>query len=240
MIGRLAAAVVEGFKNCGPYSDSAAYFNAVADAAIVKLKITDTIMPWVALGAFVFQDIVQNTALYSDSDPLFPLNHMDLGTQNILIDDEFNFLAIIDWEFAQTSPWQINHFPMPFPLVESDNEIRSILEDPDHIAHENVARQEAARRLYVQKFRDAEAGLQQQGRRLGGSFADVLDSPPSRVFAYFTTLGRLEMADEGLVHEMVRLAFGFEGERVEEYLRRTEEKARQAAGCSAAPDAGDA
>lgn len=156
------------------------------------------------------------------------MNHMDLGTQNILIDDEFNFLAIIDWEFAQTSPWLVNHFPMPFPLVESDDEIQTILEDPDHLAHENVPRQEAARRLYVQKFRDTEAEIEKEGRGLGGSFADVLDSPPSRLFACFTTVGRLEVVDEGLVREMVRLAFVFEGERADEYLCRMRENARQA------------
>ncbi|GKU11974.1 unnamed protein product, partial [Fusarium langsethiae] len=31
---------------------------------------------------------------------------MDLGTQNVLVDDDLNFLAVIDWEFAQTAPWQ--------------------------------------------------------------------------------------------------------------------------------------
>lgn len=61
---------------------------------------------------------------------------MDLGTQNILIDEAFNFLAIIDWEFAQTAPWQVNHYPMPFPLTSSD--IDDILKDPEHMAFGNV------------------------------------------------------------------------------------------------------
>jgi hypothetical protein len=57
---------------------------------------------------------------------------MDLGTQNILVDDRFNFRAIIDWEFAQTAPWQVNHYPMTFPLLESDTKIQGILQDPNH------------------------------------------------------------------------------------------------------------
>lgn len=40
MIGRLAAAVVEGFKNPDPYSDSAAYFDAVADVAVERFEVT--------------------------------------------------------------------------------------------------------------------------------------------------------------------------------------------------------
>lgn len=45
---------------------------------------------------------------------------MDIGTQNILVDDEYNLIAVIDWEFAQTAPWQTYDYPMPFPLRESD------------------------------------------------------------------------------------------------------------------------
>lgn len=68
----------------------------------------------------------------------FPLNHMDLGTQNILVDDTFNFVAIIDWEFAQTAPWQVNRYPMPLPLLGLDTE--DILRDPSHLAYRNVLR----------------------------------------------------------------------------------------------------
>lgn len=218
--------MTEGFKDQGPYSSSAAYFGEVADAAIHRLGIPDGLIPWEALAAFVFHDVVRSTALYSDGNKQFSLNHMDLGTQNILVDDEFNFLAIIDWGFAQTTPWAVNHYPMPFPLTGSDGEIQGILKDPEHLAHANVVRQETARRLYVQKFRDAEAELQEEGRRPEGSFAEVLDGRPSRVFACSSSLGRLEEADEGLVREMVRLAFGFDGERADKSLRSMEVEAR--------------
>lgn len=181
-------------------------------------------VPFAMLSAFVFDDIVRNTSLFEDSDTArrFPLNHMDLGTQNILVDARFNFLAIIDWEFAQTVPWQVNHYPMPFPLQESDEEITSILQDPDHPAHRNVTRQDSARRLYANKFREAEAELRKQGRTLGNSSADVLDSPAaSRIYACFTKLGRLPMSDEGFVHEMARLGFGLDAEGIERHLSRS-------------------
>lgn len=96
VVGRLASAVVEGLKDHGPFLNSAAYFGAIADAAIGKLQPSDSGVSWAALGAFVFQDIVQAAGLYADGDKRFPLNHMDLGTQNILVHDGFNFLAIID------------------------------------------------------------------------------------------------------------------------------------------------
>ncbi|KAK3384498.1 hypothetical protein B0T24DRAFT_515081 [Lasiosphaeria ovina] len=239
VIGRLASASAEGLRCHGPFSSTAEYFTAVADAAISKLDLTDTdsngVLSFTILGAFVFRDIVQNTTLFEDgsAEGRFPLNHMDLGTQNILVDDKFNFRAIIDWEFAQTAPWQVNHYPMPFPLLESDMEIQGILQDPNHPAHGNVSRQESARRLYTKKFRDAEVELRKIGRSLGSSFAEVLDSPASRIYACFTKLGRLPMADAGLVHEMVRLAFDLDAEGTERYLhvigdrlKRADNKAR--------------
>jgi len=72
-----------------------------------------------------------------------------------------------------------------------------------------------------------------KGRSLGSSFAEVLDSPASRIYACFTKLGRLPMADAGLVHEMVRLAFDLDAEGTERYLydigdrlKRVDKKAR--------------
>lgn len=35
---------------------------------------------------------------------------MDIGTQNILIDEEYNVVGIIDWEMAQSAPWTANYY----------------------------------------------------------------------------------------------------------------------------------
>lgn len=41
-----------------------------------------------------------------DTGP-FPLRHTDLGIHNILFDDEWNILSVIDWEFAIAAPWEM-------------------------------------------------------------------------------------------------------------------------------------
>ncbi|KAK0656773.1 hypothetical protein B0T16DRAFT_425256 [Cercophora newfieldiana] len=161
VIGRLANALAEGLRCHGPFSN----------VVISKLDLIDTglnngVLSFTTFSAFVFRDI------------------------NILVDDRFNFRAIIDWEFAQTAPWQVNHYLMPFPLLE----------------------------LYTKKFRDAEVELQKTVRSLRSSFTEVLDSPASRIYACFTKLGRLLMADAGLVHVMVQLAFDLDAEGTERYL----------------------
>ncbi|KAF2013272.1 hypothetical protein BU24DRAFT_442411 [Aaosphaeria arxii CBS 175.79] len=182
-IGPLAAAVAENFSSGGPFATSQQYFAAVGEARYTsarkdiseagELGESDR---FCVLGAFIFCDIVFNTELFKDRMSSFHLNHMDMGTQNILVDDDFNFLAIIDWEFAQTAPVQVNHFP-------------KILQDPDHIAFRNVSRQTAAQKLYQQKFQDAEQSLARKGRPVIPSIADGLQGPASRIYAILEKLG---------------------------------------------------
>lgn len=212
IIGKLAAGEL---MKLGPFSRAFDYFTALGNAAANNTTTR--------LGAFVFLDIVETTDLFGRSvtEEFFPFNHMDLGTQNILVDEHFNFVAIIDWEFAQTAPWQVIHYPMPFPLLSPTEDI---LHDPNHIAYNNVCRQDAAQKIYVQKFRDAERELEGKGRQLGGSFATSLDSPASRIYACFMNIGRLPAADEDLVHEMARLAFGLNPQEAEEYVRKVERR----------------
>jgi len=117
-VGPLASAAAEHFPSGGPFTTSQQYFAAVGEARYISARKgaseseePDESDKFSVLGAFVFCDIVSSTGLFTDKEPCFHLNHMDMGTQNILVDDDFNFLAIIDWEFAQTAPVQVNHFP---------------------------------------------------------------------------------------------------------------------------------
>ncbi|KAI0856613.1 hypothetical protein F4860DRAFT_528946 [Xylaria cubensis] len=215
IIGKLVIASTGELKEPGPFSRAADYFTSLGNAATNNTTIR--------LGAFVFLDIVKTTDLFKDTDTeaLFPFNHMDLGTQNILVDKNFNFIAIIDWEFAQTAPWQVIHYPMPFPLLGPDEDI---LRDPSHVAYKNVSRQDATRRIYHRKFRDAENELKASGRPLEGSFAATLDSLASRIYACFTNLGRIPTADGDLIYEMAGLAFGVNPQEAEEYVQKIKQK----------------
>lgn len=144
---------------------------------------------------------------------------MDMGTQNILVDDAYNLLAIIDWEFAQTAPWQTFHYPTPFPLRDTDSKIQQILDDQKSIAHKNIVRQSAARNLYRQGFERAE-----EGHTLHTSLAKTLDSPASRVYYLFTLLGRQPELDEQCVQVMVEVAYGWFEDQVKDYIQSFEGK----------------
>lgn len=224
-IGEISTAAADGLANHGPFSDAAAYFTAISQAKLSNAgqkSSPDKNDDFATLGVFVFLDIIRNTDLFKspESGEPFYFNHMDMGTQNILVDDHFNFLAVIDWEFAQTAPWQVNHYPMPFPLTSSDATIDEILKDPDHIAHDNISRQTAAQKLYRGKFQAAERELEKQGRPLLKSIADLLDREASRIYACFEDLGGFGNVDKELTYEMVRLAYGFDPGAIKHYLAK--------------------
>jgi hypothetical protein len=146
VVGRLSTAPAEGLPTAGPFSSAAEYFTSVGEAALGRLSLSvgdpkGDFISLPQLGTLAFLDIIKNTPLFEDDyhGMQFPLNHMDLGTQNTLVDVAFNFLAIIDWEFAQTAPWQVNHYPMPFPLLWSDQKINQCSRGPGpHCARKHI------------------------------------------------------------------------------------------------------
>lgn len=223
VIGQLSSAAAEGLVSKGPFADAIKYFTSLGEAALYRATSSSDNMAGPSshfrkLGTLVFLDIVRSTPLFQAHYAKYPLNLMDLGTQNIIVDDDLNFLAVIDWEFAQTAPWQVNHYPMPFPLLWSDERIESILNNPHHLAHKNIARQDKARRLYRSQFQAAEAMLLQKNLADGCGFAGAIESEASRIYACFSRLGDSPEQDEDLVREMVRLAFGFDVDGTERYL----------------------
>ena len=47
----------------------------------------------------------------------FPLVHNDFGHNNILVDDNWKVLGIIDWEHAWSAPWEVVDFPVLLRLM---------------------------------------------------------------------------------------------------------------------------
>jgi hypothetical protein len=99
IIGKLSIAVAEGLSDKGPFKEAWDYFAAVAEAKFRQAYKNDVADDgsniFTRLGPFVFKDIVHNTALFKTGGGPFHLNHMDMGTQNILVDQYFNFLSSI-------------------------------------------------------------------------------------------------------------------------------------------------
>lgn len=118
---------------------------------------------------------------------------------------------------------------MPLPYIFSNDKIDKILEDPDHIAYENVWRQFKARALYRQKSADAERALERRGKTLPKSIADTMNGAASRIYAIAEKIVVFGGMEEELTYEMLRLAFRFDGVEAKKYLNKmeTEMESRQ-------------
>ncbi|XEV01762.1 hypothetical protein FSHL1_007049 [Fusarium sambucinum] len=212
VIGRIASAAMENIFPQGPFQNAAHYFTAAGMGALRRAAEYDDTPrdqpDLYSLGAIVFLDIVRHTPLFKSDGP-YPLCHMDMHMGNILVDDDLNFMAIIDWEFAQTLPWQAISYPRPFPLWSSDESIEKVLKDPEHPAHKSVKRHDDARKLYSKKFDEAAAKYADRPPP-DGSYANLLNGAASRIYAAFTEIGSDPEQDQHHIDEMLRLAFGLE------------------------------
>lgn len=82
---------------CGPYADE--------------------IVPSVASFTQCVADISEYMSTAHDKGP-FPLCHGDFGHNNIIVDDHYRILGVIDWESAFAGPWEIfGEFPLNLSIV---------------------------------------------------------------------------------------------------------------------------
>lgn len=64
----------------------------------------------------------------------FPLFHVDFGHNNIVVDDDYSVLGVIDWEHACSVPWERIYFPwtlsvVPAPMVPDNYDEHGVPKD---------------------------------------------------------------------------------------------------------------
>lgn len=111
----------------GPFSTATEFFKAWASCAkfpfseqtIRKLMGGRGPIEEVLASVNEFPSLVDALAgsLSSRDHGPFPLYHPDLRHSNIMVDEEFQVLAIIDWEGASTVPWELIEFPLFLAVV---------------------------------------------------------------------------------------------------------------------------
>ena len=104
----------------GPFETAQEYFVAWADnvkfrtgeAAIrsqVPPDMADEIIQSIQQFPVRFKEAVKKLPI--NGGP-FPLHQPDFNHSNIIIDEAYNTLSVIDWEGASTVPWEVVEFPM--------------------------------------------------------------------------------------------------------------------------------
>ena len=104
----------------GPFDSAVAFFEAWAAQA--KFPTSDSVVRQ-QTGGFADQIVsaistfpsqvkllAKNLSL-SNYGP-FPISHPDFYHSNIIVDDEYNLLGVIDWEGAHTVPWELVELPL--------------------------------------------------------------------------------------------------------------------------------
>ena len=81
-------------------------------------------------------DLANGLSAYNNGP--YPLYHGDFGYNNIVFDDEYRLLSVIDWEGAFAGPWEISgEFPLTLSMIPPamdaswNYDKNSIPKDPD-------------------------------------------------------------------------------------------------------------
>lgn len=105
----------------GPFETATAFFKAWASRAkfpfseeYIRKCMGDGPVEEVLSSITNFPNDVKAIAgsLSAHDDGPFPLYHPDLYQHNIIVDNDYKVLGVIDWQNACTVPWEIIEFPL--------------------------------------------------------------------------------------------------------------------------------
>lgn len=101
----------------GPFSTATEYLVAWAQAARFPNMegASDEIKASITEFPHLIEALAANIPI-QDHGP-FPLVHDDFGHNNIVVDDDYNILGVIDWENACSMPWESVYFPLTLSVV---------------------------------------------------------------------------------------------------------------------------
>ena len=105
-----------------------------------------------------FPDKLQDLAASVSARDLgpFPLFHPDFGHNNIIVDDDYKILGVVDWEHACSVPWECIYFPVTLLVVPA------LMDAPWNYDENGIATDEETRSLideqagYVDLVKQAE------------------------------------------------------------------------------------
>ncbi|KAG8156786.1 hypothetical protein KVR01_013391 [Diaporthe batatas] len=155
----------------GPFDTAAQYFEAWAKVAKFPYK-EETIRPRtpadlvdeVLAAIRSFPSGIRDLARWFPfQDGPFPLIHTDLYSSNIIIDENYNVLSVIDWENAFVGPWELVEFNKELSIVPP------VMDGPLYRDTESDIAMRLARAEFVKTVREAE-----ERRRSDKKLSDVL------------------------------------------------------------------
>lgn len=110
----------------GPFDTAADFFrawSAKVEFGLSERQLRDAAGPYadeILLSLSAFREWVNDNAecLSVNNTGPFPLCHGDFGHNNIVFDDRYRLLGVIDWEAAFAGPYEIScEFPLSISLI---------------------------------------------------------------------------------------------------------------------------
>ena len=100
----------------------------------------------------------------------FPLYHPDFGHQNMIVDDSYNILGVINWEHAHSMPWEAIVFPFTLTVGGGPAPMYPRFWDENVVPKSEETRLRLAeRKQYVHSVREME-----REKNFSTSLSDVL------------------------------------------------------------------
>lgn len=151
----------------GPFSTAQDYFLAWADnvefpmgEALIRVQLSqlpvdmaEEIILSIQKFPFLFKEAVRRMPL---SQGPFPLHHPDFNHSNVIVDDTYGILSVIDWEGASTVPWEIVEFPMFLYTVPPPIDLPSKYDSTGNPVSPEIQKRWKERQGYVEMVQKAE------------------------------------------------------------------------------------
>ncbi|KAJ5471545.1 hypothetical protein N7530_008902, partial [Penicillium desertorum] len=164
----------------GPFETAQDYFMAWADNAkfpmgetTIRSQLPSHMADEIILSIQQFPSRLKDAAraLPLSKGP-FPLHHPDFYHSNVIIDDAYNILSIIDWEGALTVPWEAVEFPAFLYTVPPPIDLPSKYDCDGYPINPVIQNRWEERQDYIQSVKKAE-----RQRGLDCELSTVLASP---------------------------------------------------------------
>ncbi len=192
-------------NRAGPFNSSTAYFRCLEQQKVGLIHSRH-------MGEDDWPEFRRYCQVYTDMIPFivypdlrrgpFPLRHGDLHYKNILVDDDFNITAVLDWESAMITPWESFAIYGDFMYTGATY-------------HPGLIR---LNKLFVEAIRKLEDG-RGLGNRGTTSLSDIIDSPLPLLLMESSGVPRTGEAADRYVHVLLHGLLG-NGTTFENYKAR--------------------
>lgn len=139
------------------------------------------------------------------NDGPFPLVHTDFLHSNMLVDTEFNLVGVIDWEGAQTVPWECVTFPGFLGCMPPSFDLPNKYDESGQPLDEKTRELWEERRQYIELVKAAESEAAVERGEHDDSLSAYLGDNNTQALAYainaYDDVGKLGFYD-GVVDQL--------------------------------------